>query len=144
MILLDTNVLVYALDEESPHHHPSRAIVEGALKRQLPGVLLPQILLEFYAVITHPRRVRRPLDSKQAWHEVEQLRLGLPVLEAGVKALERLIGEDVRGADIFDAYLAAQMRTLGIGVICTYNIKDFERFTNLLAKRPEELLPAGS
>lgn len=49
MILLDTNVLVYALNADSPHHPQSRAVVEAALGGRLPGVLVPQVLLEAFA-----------------------------------------------------------------------------------------------
>ncbi len=51
MILLDTNVLVYALNTDAPHYADSRRIVEAALRGRVPGVLVPQVLVEAYAVL---------------------------------------------------------------------------------------------
>lgn len=144
MILLDTNVLVYALNADSPHHPQSRAVVEAALGGRLPGVLVPQVLLEAFAVLTDRRRVERPLTPEEAWGALEPLRVGLRVFPADPQALEAL-AELVAfhkpvAQEVFDVFLVAQMRAHGIATLCTYDVEDFRRYSGLAALTPPEVL----
>lgn len=144
MILLDANVLVYAVNADSPHHGASRAVVDASMDGRAPGVLVPQVLLEFFAVVTNPRRVGRPLDSLRAWQQVVALRSALPPLHPGPQALselDRLVqARRPVGGRIFDAHLVAQMRAHGIARICTYNVPDFAAFAGVAALTPEDIL----
>lgn len=70
MILLDANVLVYAVNADAPQHSASRTVVRAAFDGQLPGVLVPQVLVEFLAVVANQRRVRYPLDPATAWEQM--------------------------------------------------------------------------
>lgn len=70
--LLDTNVLVYYHQDLSPFHSRAKAILEMGLRRELPLCLCPQVLMEFYATITNPRRVTDPVSPEQALAEVEK------------------------------------------------------------------------
>lgn len=143
MMLLDTNILVYAVNTAAPQHRISRALVEAAQARRIEGVVFPQILLEFYAVITDSRRVDKPLEAQEAWRQVELLRLTLPVCDGGLQALDRLREvleeERVAGGDIFDAFLVAQMRACNIAVICTYDVKHFRGYKGIMAYSPDSV-----
>ncbi|MFZ5898537.1 MAG: hypothetical protein ACOYU7_05105 [Bacillota bacterium] len=46
----------------------------------------------------------------------------------------------VKGGDIFDAYLVAQMKALEISLLCTYNTRDFTGYDRVIARTPEEIL----
>ncbi len=52
--------------------------------------MVPQILLEFFAIVTDPRRIARPLETKDAWEQVKLLEMLFPVRDEGLKALEYL------------------------------------------------------
>lgn len=52
MILIDTNVLVYAVNTAAPQHEESRAFVEAARGGDFPAVLVPQVLLK---IVNRPR-----------------------------------------------------------------------------------------
>ena len=54
--LVDTNVLVYAADTSSSFHEPSRQLRDRGFRGEVPLVVTPQVLMEFFAVITSPRR----------------------------------------------------------------------------------------
>lgn len=142
MILVDTNVLVYAVNLDAPQHKPSRALLEAVQEKRVAGVLVPQILLEFFAIVTDPRRVDNPLEPETAWEQIEAFRTTFLIIDTGLKTLDLLkeIGLKSKGADIFDAFLAAQMKANGISVLCTYNTKDFSKFTGILAQTPEDIL----
>ncbi len=120
------------------------AVIQAAFDGRVPGVLVPQVLLEFFAVVTHRRRVAHPLSSDRAWEQVAALRARLPVLESGSGALATL-GELVAarrptGGGIFDLFLVAQLRAHGVDTICTYNGGDFAGLTGVAALTPEEVL----
>jgi toxin-antitoxin system PIN domain toxin len=148
VILLDTNVLVYAVNADAPQHSSSQAVVQAAFERHILAAVVPQILLEFMAVVTNPRRVTRPLDPAQAWEQVEILRVNLPVLGLEPDALtmlgELVIAHRPAGRGIFDLFLAAQMRTHGVRTICTYNGSDFDRLHDVEVVTPEEALAGAN
>ena len=145
MILLDANVLVYAVNADAPHHVASRRVVDAALAGEVASVLVPQVLLEFFAVVTNPRRIQAPLSRDVAWAQVRALRAGLPLLDvpAGTfDELDRILSDAAprAGAAVFDLFLAAQMRVHRITTLCTYNTADFDAFSSFTAATPDELL----
>jgi predicted nucleic acid-binding protein len=142
VIVVDTNVLVYAADTTSPRFEVCRRVVDYALDGKFDGVLLAQVLLEFYATITSERS-QQPLPPEDAWELIEALQAGMPVLgprAESLAVLARLV-RDVRvsGQRIFDVYLAAQMRSHGVTEICTDNVKHF-KFAGIGPVRPEDVL----
>ncbi|MEX0974750.1 MAG: type II toxin-antitoxin system VapC family toxin [Bacillota bacterium] len=143
MIAIDTNVLVYAVSEQDPHHGPSRNLIDGVAAGRVSACIFPQNLLEFYAVATNPRRVQRPLSVTEALKEMTALRSILQVVSPRESALDILEGlvatSETTQADVFDAFIAAQMQDAGIHTLCTYNTGDFETFLIEL-RTPEELL----
>jgi len=143
MIAIDTNVLVYAISAEDPHHVPSRALLEAVAEGIVPAVVFPQNLLEFYATVTNPRLVVRTLTSHEALAEISNFRAILRVIcpkESSLDCLpEVVVSSCIAGSDVFDAFIAAQMQDAGIGVICTYNTRDFLPYP-ISAATPEEVL----
>ncbi len=144
MILLDTNVLVYALNADAPQFKDSRRLIEAMLQGRVPGVLVPQVLVETYAILTDAKRVTTPLSPAAAWQEVETYRLALPVLpwlERTLTVLGDLLTQtSITRADVFDAMLVAQMQVHGLRVLCTYNRGDFRRFSGIKVETPGTLL----
>ncbi|MGE5579939.1 MAG: type II toxin-antitoxin system VapC family toxin [Bacillota bacterium] len=143
MILIDTNVLVYSLQEDAPQHGASRRLIEAAQAGNPLACVFHQNLLEFFAVITDPRRLENPATTAEALDLLEQFGTMLPVLQPSSDSLSRLTslapGLEVRGQQIFDCHLVAQMIEAGLETICTYNTKDFIRYP-VTAKTPEEIL----
>jgi uncharacterized protein len=129
LILLDTNVLVYALNADSPQHADCRRVVDLSTAGALPAVLLPQILVECYAVVTSPRRIPRALTPQQAWAALRMLARALDVRPPAATLLDDLdllmTQHPRRGRDIFDLAIVAQMLDHGIRAICTCNVSDF-------------------
>lgn len=149
MILLDANVLVYALNASVPQHEASRGAVTATLEGRLPGVVVPQVLVEAYAILTDARRVERPLEPSVAWGEIEVFRVGCPVLgwrDEAMDVLGRLVRDTalrdtaVRGQDVFDAMLVAQMEAHDVRTVCTYDAAGFRPFRWVHAVRPEDAL----
>lgn len=140
MILLDTNVLVAAVNADTDTHGVCRAVVDAAITRKLPGVLVPQVLLEAYAVLTDRRRVKAPLAPDQAWGAIDTLAHSMTVAYPERRVfdeLETIIrSRRPTGQDIFDAFIVAQMLAAGIGAVCTLDTKGFSGYQGVSVEEP--------
>lgn len=77
MILVDTNLLVYATDADSPHHARARAWFEELLSSAAPVGFAWLVILGFMRVTTRPGVLRRPYTPEQALNFVDEW-LALP------------------------------------------------------------------
>ena len=77
MILVDTNLLVYATDADSPHHPRARAWLEELLSSAAPVGFAWLVILGFMRVTTRPGVLRRPYTPEQALDFVDEW-LALP------------------------------------------------------------------
>lgn len=134
MLVVDTNILVYAADLSSSVHTPCRAWLERQRKAAGAWYLTWPIIYEFLRVVTHPRVMRRPFAVVAAWDFVASLLAspGLDVLvpsdrHADVAAQTLAQFPDLAGNVMHDAHTAVLMRERGISRICTRDT-DFHRF----------------
>ncbi len=108
---------------------------------KLDAVVVPQVLMEFYAVVTSPRRVRLPLTPGDGVLQVTDWRRTIAVRYPTAGCLDEwttLVGQlQPVGQDIHDLFLVAQMRFHGIGDICTANAGDFDGVTGITVRGPE-------
>ena len=66
MILIDANLLIYAVDRDSPHHVPARRWLEETLSGA-ESVGIPWIAaLAFVRITAHPAVMRKPLSVESA------------------------------------------------------------------------------
>lgn len=73
MYLVDANILLYAIDENTPSHVAARDWLDGKLGGPAQTVGLPwPSLLAFVRLTTNPRVYARPLPIKDAWSFVEE------------------------------------------------------------------------
>lgn len=133
--IIDANVLVYAMDADAPQHAASRALLEAARNPLATLYVTPQILCEFYSIVTNPRRVPKPRSAADALAVLSGLLALLHVLPVPVHTMEELLGllrrRTVTGGDIFDLQIVATMRANGVQRIYTFNRDDFEVFPEL-------------
>jgi toxin-antitoxin system PIN domain toxin len=137
VLVVDTNVLVYAADADSPFHPPCRAWLERRRALAEAWYTTWAILYEFLRVTTHARVMRRPWNAREAWRFVKALldSPGLTVLvptERHPEVAEQVLGEfpHLAGNLFHDAHTAVLMREHGIHRICTRDT-DFHRFAFL-------------
>ena len=71
MILVDANLLIYAIDFDSPHHARARRWLEQALSGTVPVGLPWIVILAFVRLTTRPGIMRRPLPLADAVAYVE-------------------------------------------------------------------------
>lgn len=132
MTLVDANILLYAVDEESRAHVAAREWLEGALNGSRRVGLPWQSLSAFVRIVTHPRAVPTPLRSSDAWSFVDDWldapAAWVPVPGRGYRdLLGRLVRDlELTGNLVSDAALAALALEHGLTVVSADS--DFARF----------------
>lgn len=134
MLVVDTNVLVYAADADSPFHAACHEWLEGQRRRPDAWYTTWPILYEFLRITTHPRVMRRPWSAASAWDFVSALLAapGLGILVATQRHAEVAAQVFMElpylvGNLLHDAHTAILMREHGIRQVCTRDT-DFHRF----------------
>lgn len=134
-MLLDANILLYAVDSTSPRHAVASAWLEGALNGTRRVGLPWQSLTAFVRIVTHPRAVTAPLTAPEAWSYVEDWldapATWVPVPGPGYRTiLAGLVRDlDLRGNLVSDAALAALCLEHGLQIVSADS--DFARFPSL-------------
>lgn len=137
LAVLDTNVVVYAHDQESPHHAVTSQLLRSAEAATANLCVTPQILSEFYAVITSPKRVTRPRSPEEALAAIERVLAypGMTLLPTPADLVKRWMdlvrSHPVTRQHVFDVQLVATMLGNGVRRIYTFNRGDFERFEQI-------------
>lgn len=139
-MLLDANLLLYAVDRDSPHHeaasHWLTAVLNGERRLALPW----QTIGAFLRIVTHPRVARNPLTSGDAWAHVQSWLDADPTWVPPATArtcglLRRLLSTpSVTGNLLPDAQLAALALEHGLTVMTADT--DFERFPEVRWRNP--------
>jgi len=144
-VFLDSNILVYAVNEKSPYYTGARAILDIVNKGELQICLSPQVLGEFYAVITNPRKLERALPPQEAADVVGRFLSADAVLKlypqkSTLKLTLKLVNHyQIKVLDFFDAQIVATMLDNGVTTIYTVNEQDFAIFEEIKTVNPFEL-----
>lgn len=149
MILLDTNILVYADQEEEAHHPVAKALRDRGQRGEIPVCIAPQVLSEFFAIVTRTgkHRASRPLSPAEAAEEIqkyldaEHIHKIYPTPATWPTVLSLLEQRPVTGQDIHDLHLAATMLSNGVTEIYTFNTEDFVSIPGIEVLTPPEPTP---
>lgn len=131
-MIVDANVLLYAVDSTSAHHAPAVAWLEHALNGDRRVGLPWQTLGAFLRISTHPRVSASPLSASAAQDYVDQWLAASPswvppATERTVAAYATLARRHhVTGNLVTDAQLAALALEHGVEVVSADS--DFARF----------------
>lgn len=141
LILVDTNLLIYAkVSDLAPHHEPASRWLDAELSSgRRVGLPWPS-LLGFVRIVTHPRIMERPLPADEAWEQVWEW-LAVPgVFTPGPTDRHERVLRDLVAATrptaalVHDADLAALALEHGLELCSTDG--DFARFPSLRWRNP--------
>lgn len=138
MLVVDTNVLVYAADDAAPEQQRCRETVDRCRAGRTPWYLTWAVVYEFLRVVTHPRVLRHPRTVGDAWSFVTAVLASpsagvLVASEQHARVAAQFIAEHpgvLRGNLLHDAHTAILMREHGITRIVTRDA-DFHRFAGM-------------
>jgi hypothetical protein len=140
MILLDVNILIYAVNVNAPQHQRAKRWLEATISGKESVGLSWNVLLAFLRVTTRPGLFRNPLPPETAFDLIESW-LEQPlvtVIHPGPRHLvlmrELLLPSGTGGNLTSDAHLAAMAIEQG-AELCTSD-SDFARFPRLKCRNP--------
>lgn len=118
MILVDTNVLIYAFDQSAGRKRQLARELMSVLERSSEGFLTTQVLNEFYSNAT--RKIKVPLSEHEAETIVRLLVeswIVLPVTQSTV--LEGIRGTREHQLHFWDGIIWASAKLNGIEIVVT-------------------------
>jgi toxin-antitoxin system PIN domain toxin len=131
---LDTNILIYASNQDAPEHLKAQKLVGELLAVPSEWIIADQVLIEFYRALRNPAVFERPASAPEAWEIVKfyreeagcqrccfELQMWLP-LEPHLKS------RHFEAKRTFDAVLAITLISNTVDVFYTRNAKDFKGF----------------
>ncbi len=140
MILVDANILLYALDKSSPRHAEARKWWDSQLSGASPVCLCWTVLGAFIRIATNPRVFDQPLSLDQAlscvqsWFNQPCVRLIQPTNRHWEVFRELLVEGQATANLVTDAHLAALAVEHGCELISSD--ADFARFPGVKWKNP--------
>ena len=122
--LIDTNVLLYALDRKSPLHSKVKALLEAGLRGETTLVVAHQNILECIAVLTRGYKIPHDIALREVFaftSAFEQISPSPGTIDTFLSLIRR-----AKTVYVFDIYLAATMMDNDVERIITANPKDFQ------------------
>ncbi len=135
-ILVDSNVLVYAINRPSPKHTLAQKFLQENIEK---SVLAQQNILETFRVLTHPK-FSSPMNQAEAIEAVMRIADSCEIITPDYKThemtLELVKKYQLRGDQIYDAYLVATALVNDVVEIATDNTRDFAKFESIKQVNP--------
>lgn len=142
MILVDANLLIYAVNRDAPHHARARRWWETALSGSERVGLAWVVILAFLRITTRQGILEKPLGAEAATRYIDEW-LDRPVVElvrpgeAHWNILRNLLlSSGTQGNLTSDAHLAAMALECGAD-LCSADY-DFRRFPGIRHRNPLE------
>jgi predicted nucleic acid-binding protein len=130
-IFIDTNILVYATDNESPFHAKSLDILKRLATDGIDFAISPQIVREYLVVFTRGLPPDDPARSA-ALYNVGKYTEAFTLLDENsetVAQLQTIVqNHAVGGKQVHDANIVAVMQVHGVKWLLTHNRDDFQKY----------------
>lgn len=134
-LFVDANALVYANVTESPFHAQALGALQAAHQAGRSLWISRQVLREYLATMTRPQAFAI-LPKETVLSQVNQFVERFEVADDTPAVTEQLLTvvskHTVGGKQIHDANIVATMLAYGLSCLLTHNVKDFERFGDLI------------
>jgi toxin-antitoxin system PIN domain toxin len=141
LIAVDTNILVYATREDSPHHRAAAALLRDLAEGAEPWGLPWPCVYEFVKVVTHPRVFVRPTSLEDAVEAAEAMMDSPSVVLLGQGSAHRghfrrmVLDGQSTGNRAHDAHVAALATEHGVKELLTAD-RDLARFPGIRVRNP--------
>jgi hypothetical protein len=136
MILIDTNVIMYAAGAGHPHKGPSVALLERVADGELEATVDAEVLQE---ILHRYRAIGRWEEGRQVYDLTRRLFPNVaPVTADVVDRARRLLDTDSH-IMARDALHAAVALSGGFEAVCSYD-RDLDRIAGLVRREPAEVM----
>lgn len=125
---VDTNVLIYLFDQESPFHRSTIRVLKQAVEKRVELVITHQNIVEFVRVLNdwYHLPIREVIEHASSL--VERDISTVSPLPTTLKKFLRLCQSSTNGTrEIFDLYLAATLLDHGVTTLVTNDRGGFQR-----------------
>ena len=133
MILVDTNVIMYAAGAEHPHKRPSVALLERVAAGELEATIDAEVLQE---ILHRYRAIGRWDEGRLVYDLTRRLFPNVVPVTAEVVDRARTVLDGDSHIMARDALHAAVVMSGGFEALCSYD-RDFER-AGLVRREPDE------
>ena len=137
-ILVDSNILIYAINTSSPKNRLARDFIKTSFKNSR-LYLAQQNITESLRILTH-KNFPNPWLIDDAINQISKFTNKVLIISPNIKTLfyffEIVKKTKITGNKIFDAYLAATALSNNIDTIATDNEKDFAIFKEIRVLNP--------
>ncbi len=134
-LFIDTNILVYANVIETPFHKQALATINIAHDAGRTIWISRQVIREYLVTLTRPQ-VFENLPRATVLEQIDLFFERFQVTDdtaAVTGQLITLMGDfEIGGKQVHDANIVASMLAYDIPCLLTHNVKDFERFEELI------------
>ncbi len=144
--LLDTNVWLWAIEPDTPHHTLAVDALVALLGQGDEIFVTAQNLIEFWSVTSRPSEANGFGWSPEAVRiEAERVLAQFPLLDETpsvfVHWLDLVTTHRVIGRRVHDARLVAVMLAHHISHLLTFNADDFRPFSQIVVVMPSQVVP---
>jgi predicted nucleic acid-binding protein len=144
-VLIDTNVLLRSAQKSHPQCRVARQAMLVLARSSEVLYLATQNFAEFWNVGTRPKSANGlGLSIEETDGYLTKMETLFEVLPDSIEVFRLwrrlVVAHEVKGANVHDTRLVASMKAYKIQRILTFNHQDFNRFHEIEAIHPEELL----
>jgi len=128
---LDTNILLYAANEDAAEHAVCSKFLQVVVDAPEDWVIADQVYFELYVALRNPKVMEQPMSAAEASDHVSAVRNELGIMHCGYQqecwntAIRSMKSDDFPFRRTHDAVLAATLLEHGVKVFYTRNTKDF-------------------
>ncbi len=135
-MLIDSNILIYAINLTSPKHKKAQIFLQNHLDE---SAVAHQNIFETLRVLTHPK-FPKPMKIEKAIDAVDSITQKCLIIAPDYKthsiALELIKKYSMFSDMVFDTYLVVTAISNSIYEIATDNEKDFRKFSEINTINP--------
>ena len=134
-LFIDTNILVYANVIETPFHEQALAAINTAYEAGRTIWISRQVIREYLVTLTRPQ-VFENLPRTTVLEQVDQFIERFQVADDTAAVSEQLVklmhDFKIGGKQVHDANIVASMLAYDVPCLLTHNVKDFQRFREVI------------
>ena len=134
-LFIDTNILVYANVIETPFHEQALAAINSAHEAGRTIWISRQVIREYLVTLTRPQvfeNLPRATVLEQVDQFIERFQVADDTTEVTDQLTKLMADFKIGGKQVHDLNIVATMRAYDISCLLTHNVKDFQRFREVI------------